>query len=300
MKVKLLALTIVGLFGGVLQASTVLSCGWDTTALNSCFSGGLTNFETKLDWAAFGTPDGSVNTGLWTANTGGYNISVSTENTGSGDGMRTAYNFDAVKVGGVWTEPGIAGIPTPYSFPGHFNAVTDNQPSSPMAPDSPYGDHLMGLATDGTPLNSSAPKTLVIDFGGANIADLGFRIAATSNFSFDATVQFFSGANGTGASLGSWTFSGLPNGGVCNTLASTGGSAPVPCNNAYFIGATNFLSNGLGTIHSASISTNDVDGFYVGDLMVTSTPEPTPFVFAGFGLVLLVIGKKKWKRDAQL
>ena len=294
MKAKLVLLALAGVFGGTLQASTVISCSWSTSALNSCFNGGLTNFVTKLDWAAFGTPDGSVQTGLWTASTGGYNITVSTTGTDSGEGARTAYDFASVKaiIGGqpMWTSPGFVGDTT-YNFAGHFNSITDNQPASPQAPDSPYGDHLIGLRGDGSTTGNVLTKDLVVDFG-TTVSNVGFRIAANSDFSFNTTVQFFGGANGTGASLGTFTLNSLTAGGTCAGLTSVGGSAPVPCNDAQFIAAL-----GLANARSMTLATTDVDGFWIGDLNLTSVPEPTPLIFAGSGLFLLFIGRKRWRRS---
>lgn len=286
MRTKILAFVIAGLFGGALHASTVISCGWDTTALNNCMSGGLANFQTKLDWAAFGTPDGAVHTGLWTANTGGMNISVSTIGTGSGEGSRSAYVFDAVKVGGVWTDPGLAPFATPYAFPGNFNSITDSQPPSPEAPDSPYGDHLMGLRGNGDTSVPATSRQLLIDFG-QTLGKVGFRIASNSDFSFNATVQFFGGANGTNP-IGTWHFNSLTGGGVCNTLSINAANPPIPCNTAPFIAAMGINARGM------SISTSDVDGFWIGD--IHTAPEPSAMIFAGCGLGLLYLGRKKFKR----
>ena len=290
MKVKILATLLAGLFGGALHASTVISCGWDTSALNTCLAGGLTNFQTQLDWAAFGTPDSTVHSTLWTATTGGLNITVSEQNAGAGEGARSAYDFGSVKYLGTWYDANSAPVASPFNFVGHFNSITDNQPASATPPDSPYGDHLMGFAGNGA---GGANKSLVIDFGTATISDLAFRIAAVSTVSFNASMTIYSGANGTGTILATYSSGLLNGGGTCSGLISVAGSAPVPCNDAAMLMATGFTG-----ARSVVINTTDLNGFYVGDVFVTSTdtPEPTPFVFAGCGLLLLILGKKRWGR----
>jgi hypothetical protein len=293
-KTKLsIAVAIAGIFGGgVLQASTVISCGWDTAALNSCLSGGLTNFQTKLDWAAFGTPDGTVHTTLWTAASNGFTIGVSEAGLGSGQGAWTAYNYDSVYIGGAWVPRAIAAGSYPQSFAGHFDSITNPAnlpPASPGGPGQFGGDHLMGFAGAGGALNSTG---LIIDFN-ASINALGFRVASTSNTTFNLTLNLFSGAGGTGTNLGSFTLNGLTGGGTCSSLYSVGATNPTACNDALFIAAM----NAAGT-RSATVTTNDIDGFFLGDLYVDSVPEPTPFIFAGCGLLLLIIGKKKFNGAA--
>jgi hypothetical protein len=292
-KAKILAALLAGCFGGALQASTVISCAWTTSALNTCLAGGLTNFQTQLDWAAFGTPDSTVHSTLWTSNMGGLNVTVSEQNAGVGEGARSAYDFGSVKFAGTWYDANTAPVSSPFNFVGHFNSITDSQPSSPTPPDSPYGDHLMGFAGNGV---ANANKALVLDFGTNGVSNIGFRIAAVSTVSFNATLVLYSGANGTGSVLGSYTSGTLGGGGTCSSLVSVAGSAPVPCNDALMLMATGFAG-----VQSVLVKTNDANGFYIGDIFLTdsaltSVPEPTPFVFAGCGLLLLILGKKRWGR----
>lgn len=288
MKIKLLAVAMAGLFGGVLQASSVISCAWNTTSLNSCLSGGLTNFTTQLDWAAFGTPTATLHNSLWTASTGGYNITVSTENAAPNEGAGTAYNFGSVKIGSSWWDVQSVGASLPNNFAGNFNSVTDNPAPSPVASPTPYGDHLMGFVGE----TANTNKSLVIDLGTTAFTMLGFRLSAITNVSFDATIQFFSGANGTGSLIGpSVTLSNLMGGGPCAGLVTVYGAAPVPCNTAPFL-----IASGYTGARSFTINTNDAAGFYLGDLYVANNnaPEPSTVIFGACGLVLLFIGKKRW------
>jgi len=292
-KAKILAAMLAGFFGGALHASTVISCAWTTSALNSCLTGGLANFQTQLDWAAFGTPDGTVHSSLWTANMGGLNVSVSEQNAGVGEGARSAYNFGSVKFAGTWYDANSAPVASPFDFVGHFNSITDSQPPAPTPPDSPYGDHLMGFAGNGV---ANASKMLVIDFGAPTISNIAFRIAAISTVSFNASLTLFSGANGTGTVLGTYTSGTLTGGGTCSGLVSQSGSAPVPCNDAMMLMATGFTG-----VQSIALRTNDANGFYIGDIFLpgpTSVPEPSPMIFAGAGLLLLFLGKKRWSRQS--
>jgi hypothetical protein len=288
-KTKLLAVAIVTILAGALQASTVINCAWDGSSLNSCFTGGLPNFQSKLDWAAFGTPDGAVHTALWTASSAGYTIGISEQNLATGQGAWTAYDYDSVYVGGTWYPRAIAPGTYPKNFVGHFDSITNPANLPPAQPGSGQfgGDHLMGFAGNGGALNSTG---LIIDFN-AFVTDIGFRIAATSNSSFNVTLSLFAGAGGTGASMGSFNINGLIGGGTCSSLSTVGGAAPVACSDAHFVGAL-----GLAGARSATISANDIDGFFLSDLYLNQLPEPTSFIFAGCGLVLLIIGRKKFNR----
>jgi hypothetical protein len=286
-RAKILAAMLAGVFGGALHASTVISCGWDTSALNTCLAGGLTNFQTQLDWAAFGTPDGTVHSSLWTQNMGGFIVTVSEQGAGAGEGARSAYDFGSVKFAGTWYDAQSAPVASPFYFQGDFNSITDNQPPSPLPPDSPYGDHLMGYAGNNT---VNANRALVIDFGQSNVDNVGFRIAAVSSVSFTTSLVLYSGANGTGTVLGTYSSGTLSGGGTCDGLVTVGGAAPVPCNDAMMLMATGFSG-----VRSVAIKTSDNNGFYVGDIFL-STPEPSSIVLGGAGLLLLILGKKRWGR----
>jgi hypothetical protein len=279
---------LAGLFGGALHASTVISCAWATSGPNNCVTAGLPNFQTQLDWAAFGTPSGAVNTGLWTNNMGKFTVTVSEQSPGVGEGARTADDFGSVKSGGIWYATNQSPDPAPFAFVGHFNSITDNQPSSPLAPDSPYGDHLMGLVGNGT---TNASRALVISFGNTDITDLAFRIAATTTTSFTSSFSLYSGVNGTGTLLATFNSGSLSGGGTCAGLVSVSHAAPVPCNDAMMLMAT-----GYSGIQSVVIKTNDPNGFYVGDIFVSSVPEPSTLVFGACGVVLLFLGRKRFRK----
>jgi len=253
----------------------------------------MTNFQTKLDWAAFGTPDGVTQTSLWTATSNGYTIGVSEQGLSAGQGARTAYNYDSIyfaPLANWYPKTMFGGVPN--SFNGNFDSIVTTNgtptPGSPSPSDTPYGDHLMGFVGNGQTLNSTG---LIIDLGQNNITSLGFRIAATHNTSFNMTLRLFDGLSGGGNSLGVFNLSNLTGGGTCASLTASPGISPVACNTATFVAALNFAN-----VRSFSVMTNDLAGFYIDDLYLTSTPEPTPLILAGFGLILVFIGKKKFTR----
>lgn len=288
MKLRILAIAAAGWFGGALHASTVVSCGWSPTAINSCVTGGLTNFVTQLDWAAFGT-DGSIHNGLWTQNlTNGMTVTVSTQNANiaGGEGARTAVNLGSVYYNSQWWDYQSSPVYVGAPFVGHFNA-----PSTPyslvssdiFSPGIP-GDKLMGLAGNGV----GTSKALVIDFG-QSLSFFAFRIAAVNLSSFNVTLTTYAGANGTGSVLGTFNLNGLTGGGTCPGVRPGNFNVPTPCNDAQLIAAMGALNT-----RSIAIQTNDPSGFYIGDIYMA--PEPSPFIFAGCGLALLIIGKKKFGR----
>jgi hypothetical protein len=273
----------------VVQASSVISCSGTAASVNSCISSNLPNFQTQLDWAVFGTPDGTTHTGVWTASSGGLTIDVNS--TGSGVlGQRVADNYASLLIGGNWVLA--SNVPgSPYAAPQHFDAPPDTTSSgSAMNPGNP-GDHLIGLVTNG----SSTAGQLLLNLSTGQ-QSLGFRIGSTSNNLFDATIQLFSGANQTGTMLVNQTFANLNGGGTCANLFVTNSNPPAPCNDAPFLAFLNFTTN---QIQSVRIMTNDVDGFYIGNLQLggaQAVPEPTSLIFCGCGVALLIIGKRQWKR----
>jgi hypothetical protein len=276
------ALAIAGFFGGALQAATVISCSGVATSSNSCYANSLPSFTTRLDWAVFGAPDGVLHQGVWTANNvAGYDISVSSQNSA---GLRVADNFASVLVNGNWILAGF--IPTsPYAFAGHFDAPPDTAQTSAIPPGNPYGDHLLGVATNANQANAK----LVIDFSVA-LSDVALRIASTTASGFDARMQLFSGLDGTGILLGDNTYTGLTGGGNCATLSVSVSNPPSPCNDAPLIGMAGF--NDL-VVKSIVLSTSDPDGFFISSLMVNSAPEPASMILCGGGVLLLLLRKKR-------
>jgi hypothetical protein len=278
------------MFGGSLSASSAFSCSGVANSSNSCYTSHLSSFNTQLDWAVFGTPDGNPHFGVWTATSQGITINVLASATSQStmEGLRTAVNYNDVFIGGTW-QPAVDFPPQPYSFVGHFDAPPNAQPGSPIAPGSP-GDHLMGLLLDG--VNASGSLNINLSAAQTNLA---FRLAAQHNSLFNATIQVFSGINQTGTLLDTINLTNFAGGGTCTSLISVNHAAPVPCNDAPFVG---FLAT--TGIRSLSISSNDATGLYLGNLMITTpsaVPEPTPLIFCGCGLALLIIGKKRWRRS---
>src|SRR5438067_280787 len=226
----IIALAIANIIGGVLQANTVISCSGTAAAVNSCYSSNLPAFNTRLDWAVFGSPDGSSNNGVWTTNAGG--ITVSAQNQG-GLGLRLADNYASVFTNGHWVlASNLAN--QPYSLSGHFDAPSDVMPSSAVTPGYPR-DTLIGLKLNGV----SAAANMLLDYS-AGLNGVGFRIAATNNSTFDARVRLFSGLNGTGTLLEDYTFVNLNGGGTCASLFVTNSNPPKPCDDAPYVGFTGY------------------------------------------------------------
>jgi hypothetical protein len=255
----------------------------------------LPNFQTQLDWAVFGTPNGAIYNGVWTTNNilpSGVDVSVSAQGvSGSAEGLRLAYNMGSVFMGGDWVP---ASLPAnqPYSFGGHFDAPPDAQPTSAVAPGSP-GDHLLGLALDGTPLGGS-PHDLVVDFS-SGVTNVGFRVSSVYDANFTVRVQVFTGLDGTGTMLSDSSFSYTGSGGQCAGLFVSGTRpTPVPCNDAPFIAALGYNKQA----QSVLISTTDARGFYVGDLFVSDAPEPASVILSGFGILAIVARRRGWLRRA--
>jgi len=240
-----------------------------------------------LDWAVFGAADGATHASLWTATSGGLTVGVSEQNA---FGLRRANNFSSLFDGTQWHLA--TDVPSPgFYFGGHFDAPPDTiGTGSAVTPGTP-GDHLMGLIG-----NASQTGVMTMNLTSTfNVQNLGFRLSTTSTAAFSTEIQVWSGANGTGTLLTDYlsgTFA--QGGGTCAALAITVSNPPAPCNDAPFVAFLNYAHIG-----SLVITTNDVDGFYLGNLRYSTdvlTPEPTPLIFCGCGLVLLIVGKKRWSR----
>ena len=283
-----IAAMIASMVGGTLSASTAISCSGDATSVNSCIASHLTSFTTQLDWAMFGTADGALHTGVWTASSGGMTLDVSAPGTsGMNEGLRIADNYSRIYLNGAWVAS-YNTISPPAAFAGHFDAPPDLSTASTGGPGYP-GDHLMGLRLDGT----NSLDSMMINFS-SPLTDLSFRMASLTSSTFNATVSIFSGVNGTGTLLGQLNLSGLTGGGAgCTGLNLP---TPVPCNDAPWLA---FLAQS-GGIRSIIINSNDPTGFYISNLFESTTvPEPSPLILCGCGAGMLWIGKKRWPGRAR-
>lgn len=291
---KRLGLTLTfALFGsGQLFASGVIACSGEAAAVNSCYTSHLPTFTTQLDWAIVGTPNGALHTGVWTANhllVSGLEVSVQGQNLAPvNEGLRLAYNIGRVFYGGEWTPAGMTPSPG-YFHPGHFQQ-TSNPNADIEAIKANPAVHLLGLALDGNLTN----QALLLDFS-SGFDNLGFFASALTDADFSLRVQIFAGAGGTGASLADTTFNFNGSGGMCSSMTN---SPPTGCNNAPFIYASAFGNSALSVV----LSSSDSRGFYIGNLYLADgsahLPEPGPMILSAFGLAVLVIGRKRLRRNA--
>jgi hypothetical protein len=293
--VKRLGLTItLALIGsGHMYASGVIACSGDAGAVNSCYTSHLPSFTTQLDWAIVGSPDGSLYTGVWTANNvlqSGLDVSASGQNLAAlNEGIRLAHNIGRVFYGGEWTPAGSTPVPG-YYHPGHFQQ-TSNPSADINTIKADPAVHLLGLALDGaTPIDG----TLLLNFS-SGFDNLGFFASALVDTDFSMRVQVFAGAGGTGLSLSDTTFNFSGSGGTCAAMVN---APPTGCNNAPFIFASAF-GNGA---QSVILSSSDNRGFYISNLYIydgsVAVPEPGPMVLSACGLALLLIGSKRMRRKA--
>jgi hypothetical protein len=295
----LLVIAFGTIAGGVLSASSVIDCSGNSAAVNSCYASKLPSFTTQLDWAVFGSPDGTIHNGVWTAPNvlAGLDVSVSGQNLVQvnpvDEGLRLAYNLGTVFFGSQWTLA--SSIPAAgYTFAGHFNETSN--PSAPLATiQADPSTHLLGLALNG----ASANRQMLIDFT-SGVATFGFFASSEFASNFDLRVQVFAGAGGTGSVLSDETFSYTGVGGQCSSMLSAP-FQPTGCNDAPFIYGSGFLSGQNGTAMSVVLSTTDSKGFYISNLYLsTQVPEPGSIVLCGIGMALLVLGtRKRWRRDEQ-
>lgn len=291
----LLAITLTTISGGVLSASSVIDCSGSSAAVNSCYSSKLPSFTTQLDWAVFGSPDGTIHNGVWTAPNvlAGLDVSVSGQNlvqvNGTDEGVRLAYNLGTVFFGSQWTLA--SSIPAAgYTFAGHFNQTSN--PAAPLATiQADPATHLLGLALNG----ASSNRQLLLDFT-SGVSTFGFFASSEFASNFDLRVQVFAGAGGAGAVLSDQTFSYTGVGGQCGGgLMLSAPNAPTGCNNAPFIYGSGFASGANGTAYSMVLSTSDAKGFYISNLYLSTTavPEPGPLVLCAVGLALVAFGSRK-------
>lgn len=286
-----LTLTLAIIGSGQVYASSVIACSGDAGAVNSCYTSHLPSFTTQLDWAIVGTPDGSLHNGVWTANNvlgSGLDVSASGQNLASlNEGIRLAHNIGRVSYGGEWTPAGSTPVPG-YYHPGHFQQ-TANPNANINAIKADPAVHLLGLALDGTTPNDGS---LLLNFS-SGFDNLGFFASALVDNNFSLRVQVFAGAGGTGLALSDTTFNFTGSGGMCASMMN---SPPTGCNNAPFIAASAFANAGKSVI----LSSTDNRGFYISNLYLSdgAVPEPGPMVLSACGLVLLLIGSKRRRRNA--
>jgi hypothetical protein len=159
-------------------------------------------FHRPTRLGAFGIPDGTPQTGPWSATSGSVQIDV----TASLGGLRIADNFASIFEGGQWILA-MNSLTAPYPFQGHFDPPPNTSATSAIPPGSP-GDHLMGLYLNGT--TSAAHMTVSFDEA---MSDLGFRLASNQLSTYDATIRIFSGMNATGAMIGEMNLSAMGAGG---------------------------------------------------------------------------------------
>jgi hypothetical protein len=278
------------------HASVVINCSGDKDAVNSCMASKLPNFTTHLDWAT------SLNTAVngdvyhnavWTVNNvlTGMNISVGDQDTSATEGLVRAYNLGSVFYQGQWTlESSLPYSEQVFSFAGHFDAPPSTTPGSAVAPGNP-GDALVGLALNG----ASANRSLLLSFGAAGFDNIGFRVASTNNSTFELRVQVFANTAGTGTALTDFVYT-YGAGGQCENLFITvHPGAPLPCNDAPFIGLLNYE----GGAHSIRVSTNDTLGFYIGNLYAgdfAEAPEPGTIILCGCGIAAVAIARRRQRR----
>lgn len=273
---------------GSATASTLV-CSGTSAQVIACYNNDLALFNDSLDWGASiangglgsallssSNPYDPAANGPWTAHsTNDVQVSVSLGPgyTGTGDLLRAdnlAMIYDPA-LGYFWFPSLVAGYTDEQSFRGHF-ASPD---SSSYAGQTP-GDHLIGT------FNPSGNAPMLLSFN-EDLSGLGFRISARTLSTFDVTLEVFDVSNPTASTtpIGTYSFTGLTGGGDCAGLSSI---APVPCNDAPFVGIT-----GFGGIRSIVVTTNDKQGLFIDALSLhdssASVPEPGGMILVGFGLV---------------
>lgn len=294
MKRLVFSLTLAILGGHQLNASGVIACSGDAAAVNSCYTSHLPSFTTQLDWAIVGTPNGSLYTGVWTANDvlpSGLDVTASGQNlAGSNEGIRLAYNLGRVFYAGAWTPA--SSTPSPgYYHPGHFPQTSNPAADIDIIKADP-ATHLLGLALDGT---AQTTESLLLNFS-SGFDNLGFFAAGQHDAAFSLRVQVFAGLGGSGLSLADSTFVFPGGGGTCASMMN---SPPTGCNDAPFIFASAFAN----TAGSVVISSTDNRGFYIGNLYlydgpIEGVPEPGSMILFGGGIAVIAAGRKRLARRA--
>jgi hypothetical protein len=275
----IIAVALASLAGGIASASSAFSCGGAAITTNNCYTvSALPHFTTQLDWAAFGTSNGDFSQMFTHTQADGVVIQAQALNApGTQQGLQLASNYARFFNGTTWQNA----TGTPYSYNGRFDAPPNTGATSAIPPGTP-GDSLLGLGLNGTSAGS-----LLLNFH-TNVTDIGFRLASTTNLTFDGVVSLYSGLNGGGNLVAQLNLTNSV-GGTCPGLSL---AVPVPCNDAALVA---FLAQ--APFKSIVISTNDTTGFHIGNVFYTSVPEPTSLILCGCGVALLWAGKKRRQRS---
>jgi hypothetical protein len=274
------------------------------TGSNGCFQTTFinANISDSLNWGAPYAASGE--SGLGAATLGNYfPLSVSSpvaNRTATVDNNQVAIQLAPGYSGGaigvtrvdnaaeVWDGKSwiLAGFNNVASFPGHFdsNSIPSTTP--------PPGDAL---------LKSSSGAPLELSFLDRSVYGVWFQIASLAgiNSLFEAEVQAFNGST----LLGTYTLTesgSYGTGGRCNSLLASPPDAPVPCNDAPYVGFYDpqgritsiyisvFNPGNLSTPVGFAINSLNFDPTTPGDI-----PEPAMPLTIGGGLAALALYHRK-------
>ena len=270
-------------------SSTGMTVPVGPTDSYGCFQTSFIN-ATALDSLDWGAPTAASGlSGLGAATLGSsFTEPVGSRTATSGDdtvgitgpaAVSRVDNFDVVWNGVSWVSPGFGGVAA--GFAGHFNANTAQNTTA-------TGDHLL-KDTSGTPLE--------LTFLTESMDGVWFRIAslAGTNSLFVATVQGYDARHNL---LGSYTLTeggSYGSGGTCTSLYQGPTAAPVPCNDAPYVG----FYDPQGRISSIYVSVFDPGnlnvpiGFAIDSLLIEDAPEPAVPLMIGGGLAALALYRRK-------
>jgi len=312
---KLELLVSVAVFASVACASPICLSGSGATANTptACVTQSTYMFNQTLNWStAFGSADRnplqsdynpqtthSAVSAPWVAAGGTDVASVSLGPNYGGSGLlsradNTEYAFappDCAYGPGAYTYCS-ASAPNPQVFAGHFANTQDWSNFPNGIAEYNWGDNLLlaqSVTSGSIAINFTSPATAV-----------GFRISTLFNSDFIATITAYTGLNGTGTAIDTYSLntngSGL--GGVCQSLIDD----PSTCGATPFVGDAPFvaLQDNSSLIKSLTIATNDVHGFAIDTLFAQvnppsggSVPEPAVgFLLAG-GFATIALLRRK-------
>jgi hypothetical protein len=202
--------------------------------------------------------------------------------TGGAVGLTRVDDAAEVWSGLAWV---LAGAKDIASFQGHFNS--NSIPSTQV----PVGDALV-KDTTGAPLELS--------FLDQSVSGVWFQIASLigTNSLFEAEVQAFNGKT----LLGTYTLTesgAYGSGGKCTTLLVSPPTAPVPCNDAPYVGFYDpqgrITSIYISVFNPGSMSTPI--GFAIDSLEISpetpGVPEPAMSLMIGSGLAAIALYRRK-------